>query len=95
MKSPLKKPKVKLKILGNSACVRAENLSPMAFKKVSKLLKLKAYNLKLSTYAVPLILGEIKRYIRDNSNVKISRQIKDLAYKILNFFQLFHRNFSY
>ena len=40
-------------------------------------------NVAFSTYAIPMILGEIKRYIRDNSNVKISRQIKDLAYKIL------------
>lgn len=41
--------------------------------------------LKLSTYAVPLILGEIKRYIRDNTSVRISRSIKDTAYKILKY----------
>lgn len=41
--------------------------------------------LKLSTYAVPLILGEIKRFIRDNTSVRISRSIKDLAYKILKY----------
>lgn len=35
-----------------------------------------------STYAVPLILGEIRRYLRDNSNIRISRSIKDLSYKI-------------
>ena len=40
-------------------------------------------NVAFSTYAIPMIIGEIKRYIRDNSNVKISRQIKDLSYKIL------------
>ena len=40
-------------------------------------------NVAFSTYAIPMIIGEIKRFIRDNSNVKISRQIKDLAYKIL------------
>ena len=44
-----------------------------------------SYNLKLSTYAVPLILGEIKRYIRDNSSIRISRSIKDLAYSILKY----------
>ena len=44
-----------------------------------------SYNLKLSTYAVPLILGEIKRYIRDNNSIRISRSIKDLAYSILRF----------
>lgn len=41
--------------------------------------------LRLSTYAVPLILGEVKRYIRDNTDVRVSRSIKDLAYKILKF----------
>ena len=44
-----------------------------------------SYNLKLSTYAVPLILGEIKRYIRDNNSIRISRSIKDLAYNILRY----------
>ena len=42
-----------------------------------------SHGVKFSTYAVPLILGEIRRYIRDNSNLRISRSIKDLAYKIL------------
>ena len=42
-----------------------------------------SYNLKLSTYACPLILGEIKRYIRDNTSVRVSRSIKELAYQIL------------
>lgn len=41
------------------------------------------HNVKFSTYAVPLILGEVRRYLRDNSNIRISRSIKDLAYKIL------------
>ena len=41
-----------------------------------------SHNVKFSTYAVPLILGEIRRYLRDNSNIRISRSIKDLAYKI-------------
>lgn len=40
-------------------------------------------NVRFSTYAVPLILGEVRRYLRDNSNIRISRSIKDLAYKIL------------
>ena len=42
-------------------------------------------DIQLSTYAVPMIIGEIRRYLRDNNNVKISRQIKDLAYKILKY----------
>ena len=41
------------------------------------------YQLQFSTYAVPLIIGEMKRYLRDNTQVKISRPIKDLAYAIL------------
>ena len=44
-----------------------------------------SYNLKLSTYAVPLIIGEVKRYIRDNSVIRVSRGIKELAYNILKF----------
>lgn len=42
-----------------------------------------SYDVKLSTYACPLILGEIKRYLRDNSSLRISRSIKDIAYKTL------------
>lgn len=42
-----------------------------------------SYNLKLSTYACPLILGEIRRYLRDNNSIRVSRSLKDLAYKIL------------
>ena len=42
-----------------------------------------SHDVKFSTYAVPLILGEIRRYLRDNSNLRVSRSIKDLAYKIL------------
>ena len=41
--------------------------------------------LRLSTYAVPLIIGEIRRYIRDNTSVRVSRSVKDLAYKIIKF----------
>ncbi len=40
-------------------------------------------DLKLSTYAIPLILGEIKKYLRDNTELRISRSIKDNAYSIL------------
>ena len=41
-----------------------------------------SYNVKLSTYSVPYILGEIKRFIRDDGRVKVSRSIKELAVKI-------------
>ncbi len=43
------------------------------------------YNVMFSTYAVPLILGEVKRFIRDSSVVRISRSIRDNAYQILKF----------
>ena len=42
-----------------------------------------SYDVKLSTYACPMIEGEIKRYLRDNNSIRISRSIKDLAYKTL------------
>ena len=44
-----------------------------------------SYNVRISTYAVPYILGEIKRFIRDNSQIRISRSIKELSYKIINY----------
>lgn len=42
-----------------------------------------SYNVTLSTYACPLIIGEMKRYIRDNTSLRISRSVKDIAYKSL------------
>ena len=42
-----------------------------------------SYNVTLSTYACPLIIGEMKRYIRDNISLRISRSVKDLAYKVV------------
>lgn len=42
-----------------------------------------SYNLKLSTYACPLIIGECKRSIRDDTAMRVSRSIKDLAYQII------------
>ena len=42
-----------------------------------------SYNVTLSTYACPLIIGEMKRYIRDNISLRISRSVKDLAYKTM------------
>ena len=41
------------------------------------------YNVKFSTYAVPMIVGEVKRYLRDDSMIRISRSVKDIAYKTL------------
>jgi RNA polymerase sporulation-specific sigma factor len=41
------------------------------------------YGVKFSTYCVPMIQGEIRRYIRDNNSIRVSRSLKDLAYKIM------------
>lgn len=40
-------------------------------------------NVKFSTYAVPMIIGEIRRYLRDNNAIRISRSIKDTAYRAM------------
>ncbi len=44
-----------------------------------------SYGVMFSTYAVPLILGEVKRLVRSNTSVRIARSIRDTAYKILKF----------
>lgn len=41
------------------------------------------FNVKFSTYAVPMILGEMKRYLRDGNSLRVSRSIRDTAYRIL------------
>lgn len=41
-----------------------------------------SYDVKFSTYAVPMIIGEIRRFMRDDNPVKVSRPVKELAYKI-------------
>ena len=41
-------------------------------------------NLKFSTYAVPMIIGEIRRFIRDSSSLKVTRSLRDIAYKALS-----------
>jgi len=40
-------------------------------------------NVRFSTYGVPMIIGEIRRYLRDNSPIRVSRSMRDLAYKVL------------
>lgn len=40
---------------------------------------------QFSTYAVPMIIGEVKRYLRDNNSIRVSRSVRDLAYKIIQF----------
>ena len=40
-------------------------------------------NVQFSTYAVPMIIGEIRRYLRDNTSIRVSRSIRDLSYRIM------------
>ncbi|PAV29921.1 RNA polymerase sporulation sigma factor SigG [Virgibacillus profundi] len=42
-----------------------------------------AHNVRFSTYAVPMIIGEIRRYLRDNNPIRVSRSLRDIAYKAL------------
>ena len=42
-------------------------------------------NVQFSTYAVPIIIGEVKRYLRDNNSIRVSRSVRDLAYKAMQF----------
>lgn len=40
-------------------------------------------NVKFSTYAVPMVIGEIRRYLRDNNSIRVSRSLRDIAYRAL------------
>ena len=42
-------------------------------------------NVQFSTYAVPMIIGEVKRYLRDNNSIRVSRSVRDLAYKVIQY----------
>ncbi len=41
------------------------------------------FQVKFSTYAVPMIIGEIRRYLRDNNSIRVSRSLRDIAYKTI------------
>ena len=43
----------------------------------------KAFDVKFSTYAVPMIIGEVRRYLRDNNAIRVSRSLRDTAYKAI------------
>lgn len=42
-----------------------------------------SFEVKFSTYAVPMIIGEIRRYLRDNNSIRVSRSLRDIAYKTI------------
>ena len=48
-------------------------------------------NVQFSTYAVPMIMGEVRRYLRDNNSIRVSRSIRDLAYKIIQFKERYNK----
>ena len=51
------------------------------------------HNVRFSTYAVPMIIGEIRRYLRDNNSIRVSRSLRDIAYRALQARdQLVHKN---
>ncbi len=49
------------------------------------------HGVRFSTYAVPMIIGEIRRYLRDNSPIRVSRSLKDIAYKVLQYKEEFQK----
>lgn len=51
-------------------------------------------DVKFSTYAVPMIIGELRRYLRDNNTIRVSRSLRDLAYKSLQVREELSRNMS-
>ena len=52
-------------------------------------------NVRFSTYAVPMIIGEIRRYLRDNNSVRVSRSLRDTAYRALQSRQKLSASFDY
>lgn len=53
-----------------------------------------SHGVKFSTYAVPMIIGEIRRYLRDNSKIRVSRSLKDIAYKALQYKEQYQKEHS-
>ena len=53
-----------------------------------------SHGVRFSTYAVPMIIGEIRRYLRDNSPIRISRSLKDIAYKALQYKEQYINEFQ-
>lgn len=46
---------------------------------------------QFSTYAVPMIIGEVKRYLRDNNSIRVSRSTRDLAYKVIQYKEKYNK----
>ena len=50
-----------------------------------------SHGVKFSTYAVPMIVGEVRRYLRDNNSIRVSRSLRDTAYRALSVKERLHR----
>ena len=51
-------------------------------------------NVQFSTYAVPMIVGEVKRYLRDNNSIRVSRSVRDLAYKAIQVKERYNKEYG-
>lgn len=51
-------------------------------------------DVRFSTYAVPMIIGEVRRYLRDNNSIRVSRSVRDLAYRALQAREVLSKNMS-
>ena len=51
-------------------------------------------NVQFSTYAVPMIIGEVRRYLRDNNSIRVSRSVRDLAYKVIQFKEKYVKEYA-
>ena len=51
-------------------------------------------NVQFSTYAVPMIVGEVKRYLRDNNSIRVSRSVRDLAYKAIQVKEKYNKEYG-
>ncbi len=49
---------------------------------------------QFSTYAVPMIVGEVRRYLRDNNSIRVSRSTRDLAYKVIQFKEKYNKEYA-
>lgn len=54
-----------------------------------------SFNVRFSTYAVPMIIGEIRRFLKDSTGIKVSRSMRDTAYKVLKAKELYEKNHQY
>ena len=51
-------------------------------------------DVQFSTYGVPMIIGEVRRYLRDNNSIRVSRSIRDLAYKVIQYKEKYTKQYG-